>query len=459
MWYVDDDGLYNDQFYPIPAYAIECPVSPAIYHIEPIANSGYPYCDLMIGIPRLRIKQVKQNPYISVYEMETPQNGFNNNGAAILCPTECTVHQVENGEWSVRMRHPMDDADKWTYLRERNYLKVLGQLFTIISVETDYTNRTVDVYAEHVFYVLNDAWIHASIGSDTRIISGNNGMEALSDIMVSAAWYSPAPYIVPTYQYYSDIDSCAFIMDVTDGGMTPVQALLGGGGLCELTGGKLFRDNWYFSVNQVMEDSLDNAFDLRIGNNLCGVKRTIDTSNMATLCRADDGMGDAIACSWGSAWQTMRNLPHNIVRAKRFEMETPTLELLFAKLQAWFWSVCSPVISYEFDIRDSINDELYDDIQNMYRYEVGDRGRLYDDRLGGSQTLTITETEKDGITGRTLRFTVGNTRSFVRSGAAPPADLPAIHMDSKRFVWRDKNGAIISDKNAHVLYTEVNYNG
>lgn len=461
MWYIDEDlgYLYNDEFLPMPPYAVICPVSPAIWHIEPLANSGYPFCDLMLGIPRLRIKAVEQDPYICVFDITTAnKEDFNGNGMAILCPSSCTVHQVENGEYCVRMTHPMDENDKWTYIRERNYLKVLGQVYTIISVETDFTARTLEVYAEHIFYQLNDAFILGSIIPDNpRYISGDNGQEIINDIMVSATWYSPPPYTYFTYQYYSDIPSTAFQMEVSGGGMTPVQAILGGGGMCELTGGKLYRDNFYFSINQQMEDANDHAFDLRVGNNLHGIKRVIDTSQMATWFRGDDGRGNWIAISWAQAWMTLQALPHNIIRAESFSMPEMNMELLFAKVCAAFSRSGAPIISYTFDIRDSIADDLYADIQNMYRYEVGDSGQLYDERLGGAFTLTITETEKDGITGRTLSFTVGNSRSFVRSGSAPPASLNEPQIDSKKYIWRDKNGNVLVDKNGYTLYTEVHY--
>ena len=94
----------------------------------------------------------------------------------------------------------------------------------------------------------------------------------------------------------------------------------------------------------------------------------------------------------------------------------------------------------------------------MYRFEVGDSGQLYDERLGGSLHLTINETEKDGITGKTLRFSVGNSRSFVRSGSPPPSDIPQPQIEQTRFVWRDKNVVILVDKNGATLYTEVNRN-
>jgi hypothetical protein len=459
-WFVPEEGTspWNDQFLYSdwnPEHVLFDPVAPCIWHIDPLTNSGYPYCDLMIGIPKLRIKIVDQEPYINVYDVTTERDGFNSNGLAILCPTECRVHQVDNGEYSVRMRHPMDDAGKWEYLRERNYLKILGQIYTIISVDTDFTNHFVDVYAEHVFYQLNDAFIFAPVYSDERrYVSGDNGQEIINDIMVSATYYSPPPYKTFAFQYYSDIPIVTFQLDIPDGGMTPVQAMLGGGGMCEVTGGHLFRDNFYFSICETMEDSDENAFDIRVGNNLHGITRKIDTSTMATYFRGDDGLGDWVAYSYGSEEFVMQVLPHNIVRAARFPTQEMNYPLLCQLTASEFARNFSPIISYKFDIRDSIADDTYADIEKMYRYEVGDSGYLYDERLGGRFKLTITETEKDGITGRTLSFTVGNTRSFTRSGSAPPADVPAPRINTKSYLWRDKNGVILVDKNGATLYTE-----
>lgn len=462
-WYVPEEGTspWNDQFLYSdwnPPHVLYTPVSPAIWHIDPLVNSGYPYCDLFIGVPRLRIKIVDQEPYINVYDISvSTRDGFNNNGLAILCPTECKVHQVENGEYSVRMRHPMDADGKWKHLRERNYLKVLGQIYTIIYVETDFTNHFVDVYAEHIFYQLNDAWIFGTASSDQhRYISGDNGTEIINDIMVSATYYSPPPYITWTFQYASDIPAVTYQMEVPAGGCTPVEAMLGGGGMCEVTGGKLFRDNFYFSINRVTEDSDENAFDIRIGNNLHGITRKIDTSTMASYFRGDDGHGNTLAVSWGSEAWVMQTLQHNIVRAERFDIPEGNYGLLITQVFAYFQRNCAPIISYKFDIRDSIDDNTYADIQKMYRYEVGDSGYLYDERLGGRIKLTITETEKDGITGRTLSFTVGNTRSFTRSGSAPAPDIPEPQIQQKRFIWRDKNGVVLVDKNGATLYSEVN---
>lgn len=457
-WYIDEGGnLSNTDFIFRPLRPLVKPVGGGVWHIEGLYNSGYPFCDLMIGIPKLRVNIVDQNPYISVFDIETEREEFNTNGLAILCPTECTVHEVENGEYSVRMRHPMDEDGKWKLLLERNYLKVLGQIFTIVQVTRDFQAHTVDVTAEHVFYQLADGWIFpAGLGeTEPPRIAGSSGEEVLRSIMMMSTYYAGSDVHAFLFQYGSDMTNISYIQEVTDG-MTPVAAILGGNGLCEVTGGKLLRDNFYFSVNNEMEDSDDHAFDLRVGNNLHGIQQTVDVQSMCSYLRVYGNGWMANAISWAPESFPIRQIPHNIVRSVSLNINGLTMEALSQYMSSYFWRYCQPIISYKFNIADSVGNPVYDDISKMYRYKVGDKGTVTDDRLGGSVYLEITETEKDGITGRTLSFSVGNRRSFTR-----PANLPAtVHVaevqpEKGLYIWRDSQGVILVDANDKFFATEV----
>lgn len=462
-WYIptDVEDAYptNTDFIDYPEIPLVNPCGAGVWHIEGLRNAGYPFCDLMIGIPKLRVDIVDQNPYVSVFDISAEREDFNTNGLAILCPTECRVKEVLNGEYSVRMRHPMDEDGKWELIVERNYIKVLGQIFTIMSVTQDFNAHMVECVAEHVFYQLNDGWIFPSAFRDNPPkIAGTTGDEVLRNILMLSTFYAGSDVHRFLYQYYSDIENINYINDVGDG-MTPVAAILGGNGFCEVVGGKLFRDNFYFSVNSEMEDSDDHAFDLRVGNNLHGITRTVDVSTMCSYIRVYDGEGAWAASSWSPESFPIRQIPHNIVRSVTVSLpEGHDMAAIAQYMHSYFWRYCQPVISYKFQIADSIGNPIYDDISKMYRYKVGDKGTVYDERLGGAVYLEITETEKDGITGKTLNFSVGNRRSFTR-----PASIPAtVHVaqiqdDASSYVWRDKNGVVIRDKDGYVLYTEVDY--
>jgi phage-related protein len=452
-WIVPEGGtLTQDMAWPPYEAPLKNEVPYSAWTINGLNNSGYPYCELMIGIPKLRLKIVDQNPYICVYDIETHRDGFNNNGLAILCPSECTVHEVLNGEYYVRMRHPMDVDGKWKFLLERNYLKVLDQIFTIMKVDIDYDAHMVDVYAEHVFYQLADAWIYPVDGGK---IAGTTGSEVLQDILIKADYRFEAGQYYFQFESFSDIDSIGppFSKPLSDG-FTPVEAILGSGGLCEATGGELLRDNFYFSVCKPMEDSAQGAFDLRVGNNLHGIKRIVDTSTMCTHFTAYDNYGSAFAVSWSGP--LVRQFPHNIVRSQSFSFPEFDWDALVRECYAYFGSHCQPIISYTFDIEDGRGNPTFDDIETMYRYQVGDTGQIFDNRLSDTPiTLKITETEKDRITGKCKKLIVGNRRSFTRSGGQPAQIAGEIETTVSRFWIHDKNGIGLVDKNGRYLYQNV----
>ena len=456
-WYIDESGnLNNTDFIFRPIRPLVKPVGGGVWHIEGLYNAGYPFCDLMIGVPKLRVNIVEQNPYISVFDIETEREQFNTNGLAILCPTECIVHEVENGEYSVRMRHPMDDDGKWKLILERNYLKVLGQIFTIVTVSQDYDARIVECTAEHVFYQISDGWIFPSIFEDNPPkIAGTTGDEVLRSIMMMSTYYAGSDVHAFQFQYYSDLENINYIQEVREG-MTPVAAILGGNGLCEVTGGKLFRDNFYFSVNHEMEDSLPHAFDLRIGKNLRGIKRTVDITTMCSYIRVYDGKGSWCAASWAPGSFPIRQIPHNIVRSVTVSLSDANMDTLMQYMESYFWRYCQPLISYKFDIADTVGNPIYDDIERMERFNVGDSGTVYDERLGGAVYLTITETVKDGITGLTKSISVGNKRSFTRPKNVPATvHVAEVQPEKGLYIWRDSQGTILVDANDKYFATEV----
>ena len=65
---------------------------------------------------------MKQYEYISVYKSD--ETDFSHNGIRILCPTECKITEVLNGEYSLTLTHPFDDLGNWKFLIEYNIIKV-----------------------------------------------------------------------------------------------------------------------------------------------------------------------------------------------------------------------------------------------------------------------------------------------------------------------------------------------
>ena len=104
------------------------------------------------------VPSVDQDDYICVYDMSTPQDGFDNNGLAILDPTVCEITEELNGAYELTLTHPIDDTGKWKHLLELNIIKARGQLFRIYNKNTKLNSdgsRERTAYARHIFYDLN----------------------------------------------------------------------------------------------------------------------------------------------------------------------------------------------------------------------------------------------------------------------------------------------------------------
>lgn len=363
---------------------------------------------------------------ISLYATDTPQNGFNNNGLAVLCPSSCTIREKINDEYSLTMEHPIDEDGIWRTISAFTHIKALGQIFDVKTVTHDYTGRSgkINVYAEHVFYKINDPWIFPE-----SVISGSTSNELIQSAM-TAADAVPFPGSVDyTFSYDSDITVTAGYTRTIDKGCTLAEAIIGSGGIQETFGGELYRNNFYFSLKQRMEGSLDNAFEIRVGLNMKGVKRTVDVETFCSYFRAYDHLGQWFAISYDASAYSGLPIQNSVVRSQNFSYDTDdpvvSMENLEREADFYWWKHLAPKITYEVDLRDTRNNPDFSFISNPYRFKVGDYGRIYDDRLGGALELRITETETDALTGEVTKVVFGDLRGFVKeSGFLPVPEFP-----------------------------------
>ena len=188
----------------------------------------------------------------------------------------------------------------------------------------------------------------------------------------------------------------------------------------EKSGGELYRDNFYFSIRARMENAIDNAFDIRIGLNLKGIKRTVDLSEFCTYFIAFDGNNErAHEESYTNAYFENLQTPDTIVRSKQYNPYT------LEQFKRDFNSILAPKITYEIDIEDVGKNPDFEAVS--YRYKVGDTGRVYDERFGGVIPAKIIGTEKNGITGKTKKITLAGTTGFVcENRAIPVPDFPTL---------------------------------
>lgn len=470
IWYIDENGeLTNDEIMNLLPL-MEYPYPDAVWRMVSGHIENHLYPALLPINHEEQPEPVKQRPYISVYDVNTPQDGFEGNGLAVLQPSQCLVTEVLNGEYTAQLTHPIDAAGKWNYILERNLLKIGGQIFTIVRTDDEGINSQGQIIAdcEHVFYQLSDPWIFPGAA-----ITGERGL----DLITSAdayMWRNEKPGQVHYYfNYWSDVPISPAVSQLkwnpTQEGMTLIDVILGSNGVAALCGGELYRDNFYFSLNQSMENSEENAFDIHIGFDLTGIRRVFDTSKFCTYFRAYDQYGQWFAVAWAMP-AVLRSYSHEIIRSKNYtynidedllpegmDIYEASMELLVADGMAYFNKNCAPVMSYTVNIKDVKNNPEYAELSGKPRYKVGNVGRVYDARLGGYVTLKITKTVTDAITGEIVQVTFGDLTGFGQPKPATPTAIIGLEPvpQGGSSPLRDKNGDELRDKNNELLESRV----
>lgn len=391
---------------------------------------------------------VPQYEYITIYDAKAQPADFGTNGIAILCPDSCTVDETLNGNWYATMTHPIDNNGIWRSVFEFRILKILGNLFVINRAETSYSGRKgkIAVDAEHITYKMNDGWIapETIVGEDLHVqaILSNlrdrrEGMRAFNGSEL--------------YEFNGASDD---EMTVPDFPMTYPSGKSWGEAIFDVldkSGGELYRENFYYSIRNRMENAIDNAFEIRIGFNLKGIKRIVDTSSMYTYFSAYDANNNR---AWSISYndQSFGNLqiPDTVHRTKQY----PSGDIILQATRD-FRKNSAPKITYEIDMYDTRNNPDFA-ITKSIRYKVGDTGRIFDERLGGVISAKIIRTQTDGITGKTLKIELESTTGFISEGRDIP--IPVFPEIPKKRYDETKISLILLDENLQETDEITTYN-
>lgn len=397
---------------------------------------------------------IKQGAYICVFDMHNPQNKFDDNGICILAPSKCEIAEELNGLYELTLEHPIDKEGRWTYLLELNIIKADGQLWRIYSKQTKLDSdgsRTRTVKARHIFYDLNDKLLE-----DVRP-ENKNGVDFINWIMTHTYNDDPDSYYPQfTFAYSSDIERTATSYFI---GSSVTGALLGEDN-CFLNrlGGEIYRDNFYFSINENKEGSQQEAFDIRYGVDMIDVEETIDYSDMITNLIVKDNFGNHAVITHGNA----PRIAHHISKAVTFSYETEEDSQAFQQdAQAYFDSRKYPKINYKCNYANLKNADLYKDFIGLQECNVGDTGYIYCEELGISTLQKIIKKTTDVLTGSTVSIELGNIQDsltrkdkykslvYDKSSAAKAAEAAAEEArkafasslktwgDCRRYYWKD----------------------
>ena len=421
-------GFIDDDEYRYPQYhGKTTPIAGWTWRKSNVINNAIPFLPFWfypVYTPPPYYGDVYENDYICIYDMTTQQDGFNGHGLAVLRPSSCRIVEELNGSYNLTLTHPRDKEGKWQYILEMNIIKALGQLFVIQRVDEVLSGNSyyVTAYAEHISYTLNDRWIFPPV-----TIAGYTGTSLMASILDQSTDMGGDWQTNYTFSVSSDIDAPSDFRDWYEmpDGVTPYEMLLGSQGFIAKLGGELYRNNFEMIINQRMYGAQEDAFELSIGYNLTGIKRTVDLTTFVTYLRCYDVSDDNYDNWWAVSWDPStlpRAYPRNVVRSKNFTYDHEEYKEGQLERDGYaFWNQnCAPLITYELNVKDLKNAPEYKDFVNNYRFRVGDTGRVWDERLQTWTEVEITRTEKDGITGETTKVIIGSQRSFTRPNSYNP---------------------------------------
>ena len=109
--------------------------------VDGYTNDGLPYLQLLT--PPVQFFEYVQGDYITVHDIATAQDDFNNNGLAILEPIRAIITEELDGIYDLELECYIDSLGKWRYLLENNIIKCNEQLFRIYKKVTTMQSRTV----------------------------------------------------------------------------------------------------------------------------------------------------------------------------------------------------------------------------------------------------------------------------------------------------------------------------
>lgn len=192
---------------------------------------------------------------------------FENNGDMTLFPELCNVEAGLNGSWEMQMEHPIDEEERWKYIKEgaviaAPFLMSKKQLFRIYWKKKG--NTGISAKARPVFLdaagevFLNDVRPTSKNGQEALDVmtSGQTKYKAISNIAKESTAYYIRKNLIEALQ--SDNDQ-SFI---------------------NRWGGEVFYDNYNVYVNERV--GLDNGLHIEIGLNSNAIEAEIDMSDVAT---------------------------------------------------------------------------------------------------------------------------------------------------------------------------------
>lgn len=281
------------------------------------------------------------------------------------------------------------------------------QPFRIYSVTP--TLDRITVRARHIFYDLLDNMIRSYTpgASDT----GATVVAGISSHCETAH----------SFTFYSDLTGTANLTGNQDAldfqNVNPAEALLGGGGVCELFSGEVVRDWW--DVYVVRRVGRSKPIEMRYGKNLLGVSAQTDSTAVVTRIMPTGQKSNGtplylpevyIDSPYINAYPHPKwsHLPVDDARVQSGMTEAQALARMREAAQTEFANGCDrPTVSVSVDFIDLSATEEYKEYEHLQGAYIGDAVTVYVPHIDMAITLRVTAYTYDCLTRQYLKLTLG----------------------------------------------------
>lgn len=410
--------------YPVPANAPDLPEKTvaepfpiSLWRVDKNKNDGFPFTGLMLTVESINLWIQKSRPLIHVYGhtqqiSDNLRGDFSGNGYAIIEPITCEVYQEENGEYRVSLETYCDEYGKYKYLKKQSLIKlpikyhgeVKWQIFRIVIVtrrmDIDGECR-ISVEATHLFYDNNRILLWESF---PNYLSGNQAL----NFIVNSKWHGDEHKDYP-FSFSSDINAVrtAYYENIS------LTSALIGADQCFVNrwGGKLYRDNYYFSINTEMEGYRDIGI-IQYGFNMQEIEFVEDDTEVLTDLYAYDNFDNEIELNLPNI--PNETFPHRIYRAVAFSYEEDDVDGFEADAQAYFDEYKQSKVTITVRFANLSDLELYKDFLNLDNYEVGDKVTIYHKDLDiYYSNLEIISKTYDVVNQKTAEVVIGSFKNAI----------------------------------------------
>lgn len=313
----------------------------------------------------------------------------------------CIRTTALNGLYELEIKSVIDD-NIINYVDRKSIIKSpSGQFYIVYWMQYDSSSKLVTIKCKHIFYYL------AARMCEEKEHDNYNASYAILSVLFE---YEQDPRLIEyKFDWSTDLDSDDNLHKINYYGKNKAQALVGdANSICNLYGGELYRDNFYFSIKKKMENSRENAFIIRDGWNTTGIRMTMDDTNTVTALWAEDNFGNI----QGSSREIDGTFPYSTVRYQKFSYDDDK-SYLAEDSTNYFRTYENPAISYDVSlvsIRNTFKDSPWLELEN---YGVGDSGIVWFDLIHHEDVQRITEQKYDELAEQTISVKLGSYRNSI----------------------------------------------